>query len=112
MAASDSFDYWSSLAMLVALSLLAILTLARSAHLVALTLTLGVAVFAAGTFVAVRERIPSYGRFLGVYIGVFGLVGFVSRGWNLTSALLVVIGSNSAFEFVYERITGRSADIL
>lgn len=98
--------------MLVALSLLAVLTLARPASPVALTLTLGIAVFVAGTFVAVRERIPSYSRFLGVYIGVFGLAGFASRGWNLTSAVLVVIGSISVFEFAYERITGRSADIL
>lgn len=58
LAAPESFDCWSSLALLVALSLLAILTLARPAPLVALTLLLGVAVFAAGTFVAVRERIP------------------------------------------------------
>ena len=92
--------------------ILAILTLARPAPPVALTLTLGASVFAAGTFAAARERIRSYGRFLGVYVGVFGVAVFVSLGWNLTSAVLVVIGSTFIFEVVHERVTGRSADIL
>jgi len=98
--------------MLAALSILAILTLARPVPPVAVTLTLGVAVFAVGTLVAARERIPSYGRFLGVYVGVFGLAGFASLSWNLTSAVLVVIGSILVFEVVHECLTVRSADIL
>ena len=107
-----SFDYWSLPAAFVALALVTILTLARPALPMALALVLGVAVFVAGISTAVRKGIPSYNRLLGAYSGIFGLAGFASEGWNSVSAALVLVGAVSALELAYERVTGRSADIV
>jgi hypothetical protein len=112
MALHKRFDYWSLVAAFVALSLFTILALARPAISVALALALGVAVFVGGISPSVRERIPSYNRLTGVYCGIFGLAGFASEGWNSMSVALVLIGVVSVLELAYERMTGRSADIV
>ncbi|WP_083874876.1 hypothetical protein [Haloferax sulfurifontis] len=112
MALHDSFDYWSLIATFVVLVLVLILVLAQPPLSRTLALLLGVAVFAAGMSINIREGIPSYNRLLGVYIGIFGLAEMTSEGWNLVSAALVVIGSISVLELAYERVTGRSADIV
>jgi len=112
MALHDRFDYWSLLTAFVALSLFTILALTRPALPLAFALALGVTVFVAGISPAVRERLPSYNRLIGVYCGVFGLAGFASEGWNFVSAALVLVGVVSVLELTYERMTGRSADIV
>ncbi|AAG20797.1 Vng6120h (plasmid) [Halobacterium salinarum NRC-1] len=112
MPLHDNFDYWSPIAAFVALSLFVILALARPALPVALALALGVTVFVAGISPAVRERLPSYNRLIGAYCGVFGLARFASEGWTSVSAALVLVGVVSVLELAYERMTGRSADIV
>jgi len=108
----ERFDHLSLLTAFVALVLVAMLVVARPALPVALALVLGVVLFSAGVPVAIRETIPSYRRLLGVYCGVFGVARFVSEGWSLEAVGLVSIGVAFTLELAYERVAGRSADIV
>jgi hypothetical protein len=58
-----------------------------------LTLSLSVTVFVACIPINIRDGIPSNNRLFGVSIGIFGLAGFASEGWDLMSAALTLIGS-------------------
>ncbi|MBP2251299.1 hypothetical protein J2754_001620 [Halarchaeum solikamskense] len=109
--ARDRVDYWSPIAALGAAVLLALLAFGRPTPPVTAALALGVVAFAAGVLLPVREALPSYERLLGVYLGVFGIAAFVSDGWSLTVAAMLLVGAVSLLELAYERVTGRSPTI-
>lgn len=112
MALHDRLDYWSPLATIVSLGLVAIIVFMQPPPLMMLSIALAAVVFAAGVLVSVRESIPSYNQLLGICCGIFGLTSLVSRGWSLPVGGMILIGVISILEITYEQVTGRSAKII